>query len=63
VVERGRTPKCITEQYDQTVRPMAMAYVRPTEAFADLVVSGVKPLEESTAMALEAVRKKQNAQA
>jgi uridine kinase len=63
VVERGRTPQCITDQYEQTVRPMALAYVRPTEAFADLVVSGVRPLEESTAMALEAVRKKQNAQA
>lgn len=61
VKERGRSEQSVARQYAATVRPMAFAYVRPSSAHADLVVSGVEPLEESTALALSAVREKQNA--
>jgi uridine kinase len=41
VLERGRTPECIQAQYDETVRPMAFEFVRPTSEFADLTISGL----------------------
>ncbi len=46
-VERGRTPESVLHQYAQTVRPMAERFVLPTQSYADLVVSGVEPLEQS----------------
>lgn len=55
VVERGRTPESIEEQYSRTVRPMAMAYVRPSAEFADLTVSGCLPLEASVKTVLNAI--------
>ncbi len=47
VRERGRTPESVFEQYRETVRPMAERYVRPTSAFANLIVSGSALLEDS----------------
>lgn len=47
VRERGRTPESVYEQYRGTVRPMAERYVLPTHAFANVVVSGTAPLEDS----------------
>jgi uridine kinase len=47
VRERGRTPESVREQYDSTVRPMAETYILPTRRFADLVLSGTDPLEQS----------------
>jgi uridine kinase len=55
VVERGRTVESITEQYTRTVRPMANEFVRPTAEFADLVVSGVQPIDASVRTALNAI--------
>lgn len=52
VAERGRTPSCVLAQYTQTVRPMYVEYIEPTRAFADLVIRGDSPVEES----LRAVR-------
>ena len=49
VRERGRTPESVLKQYLETVRPMAELYIRPTRRFADLVVSGQAPLEQSSA--------------
>jgi uridine kinase len=46
-VERGRSPESVLHQYTQTVRPMAERFVLPTQSYADLVVSGVEPLEQS----------------
>lgn len=43
--ERGRTPKLVREQYDRTVRPTSLAYVRPSAANADLVVDGTGALD------------------
>lgn len=47
VRERGRTPESVREQYTATVRPMAEKYIWPTRNFADVIVSGVEPLERS----------------
>jgi uridine kinase len=52
VRERGRTPESVRAQYAATVRPMAERYILPTRAWADVVVSGVEPLERSTATVL-----------
>jgi uridine kinase len=46
-VERGRTRASVLDQYTRQVRPMAELYVIPTQIHADLVVSGLNPLEES----------------
>lgn len=47
VCERGRTAESVIEQYATTVKPMAELHVRPTRAFADVVVSGSQPVELS----------------
>jgi uridine kinase len=52
VRERGRTPESVQKQYAEMVRPMAEIYVRPTRRFADIVVSGEVPLEQSSAEVL-----------
>ena len=41
IVERGRDIDGIDEQYRATVRPMHEAFVEPSRAFADLVLSGL----------------------
>ena len=58
VRERGRTPESVIEQYEKTVRPMAQLYVRPTARWADVVVSGEQPLEQSASAVLNAIRPK-----
>ncbi|MGD1105446.1 MAG: AAA family ATPase [Terracidiphilus sp.] len=45
VEERGRTPELVREQYDRTVRPTSVAYVRPSARKADLVVDGTGALD------------------
>jgi uridine kinase len=52
VRERGRTPESVYQQYEKTVRPMANRWVWPTRHHADLVVSGVEPLEKSSGAVL-----------
>lgn len=49
VVERGRTRESVLAQYEATVRPMAEQYVLPSQHHADLIVSGLNPLEQSWA--------------
>jgi len=56
VRERGRTPESVREQYEQTVRPGAERFVIPSRKFADLVVSGEQPLENSAAAVLALLR-------
>ena len=58
VRERGRTPESVLEQYQKTVRPMAQLHVRPTAVWADVVVSGEQPLEQSVATVLQLVHPK-----
>lgn len=45
VRERGRTPESVIAQFESTVRPGAERFIRPTRAFADLVLSGEEELE------------------
>lgn len=47
VMERGRTPESVLRQYQETVSPMAKQFVLPTRQFADVIVRGCDPLEES----------------
>jgi len=47
VRERGRTVESCREQYEDTVRPMADAYVFPSKRFADLVLDGLAAVERS----------------
>jgi uridine kinase len=57
VAERGRTPESVCEQYERTVRPSAEWFVIPSRKFADLVVSGEEPLENSTTAVLGALER------
>ena len=43
--ERGRTPELVRQQYDATVRPSSLAFVRPSAANADLCVDGTGALD------------------
>lgn len=45
VVDRGRTPESVRRQYEATVRPASVAWVRPSAAHADLVVDGTDALD------------------
>lgn len=38
VVQRGRTVEEVLDQYEGTVRPMHLAFVEPSKAYADLIV-------------------------
>jgi len=61
VAERGRTLESVCEQYRRTVLPSAEWFVMPTRKYADLVVSGEEPLENSTAAVLRALERSANA--
>ena len=45
--ERGRTVDSVIRQYLATVRPMHEQFVEPSRRHADLVVSGMEPVEET----------------
>lgn len=47
VTERGRTVESVHEQYELTVRPSSLRWVRPSAGNADLVVSGMDALEHN----------------
>jgi uridine kinase len=47
--ERGRSAESVAARYAAMTRPMALRYVLPTQPFADVVVSGVEPVERSVA--------------
>ena len=40
ISERGRTKKCVLEQYNNTVKPMFEKYIYPNKQNADVIVSG-----------------------
>jgi uridine kinase len=58
VEERGRTPEMVREQYDLTVRPACMAYVRPSAKNADLVVDGTGALDWKVERVMTELRKR-----
>jgi uridine kinase len=58
VRERGRTPESVRRQFAETVQPMAELYVRPTRAFADILVAGDLPIQQSVETVLAEIKKK-----
>jgi uridine kinase len=58
IEERGRTPELVREQYDRTVRPTSVAYVRPSAANADLVVDGTGALDWKVERVMTEMRKR-----
>jgi len=57
IAERGRTMESVLDQYNKTVWPMALEYVIPSRAFADVVVSGEEPIEGSVETVLGSLRR------
>lgn len=45
IQERGRTPESVRRQYEATVRPSSLEFVRPSAANADLSVDGTGALD------------------
>ena len=45
VTDRGRTPESVRRQYETSVRPASLQWVRPTAAHADLVLDGTGALD------------------
>jgi len=45
IEERGRTPESVRAQYESTVRPSSVAFVRPSAAHADLIIDGTGDLD------------------
>lgn len=45
IEQRGRTPESVKQQYEATVRPSSLAFVRPSAANADIVVDGAGALD------------------
>jgi uridine kinase len=58
VEERGRVPASVRAQYDATVRPCGLAFVRPLVDFADLVVDGMDPLDFKVELVVNTLRKR-----
>ena len=56
VEQRGRTPESVRHQYEATVRPACVQFVRPTERYADLVVDGTEALDWKVEQTLAALR-------
>jgi uridine kinase len=45
VAERGRSSEAVRRQYETTVRPSSMAFVRPSAVNADLIIDGAGALD------------------
>jgi uridine kinase len=56
MIERGRTAESVRLQYDATVRPSSVAYVRPSAANADLSIDGTEALDWKVEQVLAAMR-------
>jgi uridine kinase len=54
--ERGRTPDSVQRQYEATVRPSSIAFVRPSAVNADLVIDGTAALDWKVEQVLSAMR-------
>ena len=55
-IERGRTPESVRKQYDATVRPSSIAFVRPSAANADLIIDGTAALDWKVEQVLASMR-------
>jgi len=56
VVSRGRSVEGVLDQYLATVRPMHNQFVAPCAGVADLVLSGIAPIEQVVGQLVAAVR-------
>ena len=56
--ERGRTPESVRRQYDATVRPAGIRYVRPSAVHADLTIDGTEALDWKVEQVLAALRQR-----
>jgi len=63
IAERGRTRESVLEQYASTVWPMAVEYVLPSLAFADLVVSGEEPIDQAVTQVVQRLEMRAGARA
>ena len=57
-IERGRTAESVCKQYEMTVRPSSIAYVRPSATHADLVLDGTAALDWKVEQVLAAMRER-----
>jgi uridine kinase len=58
IEERGRVPESVRAQYEATVRPCGLAFIRPLIDFADLVLDGADSLDFKVELVLNALRKR-----
>ncbi len=56
VEQRGRTPESVRRQYEATVRPASVRFVRPTTACADLILDGTEALDWKVEQVLASLR-------
>ena len=55
IQERGRTVESCIQQYYATTRPMHFAWVEPSKAFGDIVVSGEEKVETLTTLLIQRI--------
>jgi len=55
-MERGRTAESVRLQYEATVRPSSIAFVRPSASNAHLIVDGAAALDWKVEQVLSAMR-------
>jgi uridine kinase len=57
-VERGRSADSVRVQYETTVRPSSISYVRPSAVHADLTIDGTAALDWKVEQVLAEMRKR-----
>ncbi len=57
-VERGRPREEVIRRFNEMARPMYDAYVLPSRRFADVVVDGERPIDESLDAVMKDIREK-----
>ncbi len=60
VQQRGRTKESVTQQFRESVVPMADLYVRPTAQFADVRIDGGGGIDQEVASVLAHVRRQRS---
>ena len=58
--ERGVTREYVLKQYETTVRPMFNKFIKPTRAYADLIINGEDPAGKSADSIMNHVNKLQS---
>ena len=56
--QRGRTPESVRLQYESTVRPCSIRFVRPSSACADLTLDGTEALDWKVERVLSALQER-----